>query len=344
VLSPIRLLATGSAAAALLLPTVASCGGPGPDRARPIAGLPEEAPRPAGLCGGAATTAVISARRDTALRARIVAAWPLDGVRAGSGLVWRGAKLLAVQDDVPRAALFDPTARVVDFVVLEGDGGPLAKALKPDFEAAVADAGVVFVLGSGSTPKRRRIARLAADGTVTVLDAGPMYDGVAAWLGSDPNIEGAIVADRALRLFHRGVGAAPSAVIDLDVEVLDGGGARVRGGCRYDLGRIGSVPLSFTDAAHFEGGRVVFLAVAEATKNAIDDGRLLGSAVGVLSGSEARWIELLEPDGTPSVRKPEGIALDPVVRGAPATGWLVTDPDDPALPAHLCRLELSGAW
>ena len=83
-----------------------------------------------------------------------------------------------------------------------------------------------------------------------------------------------------------------------------------------------------------------YLAVAEDTPNAIDDGPIVGAAVGVVAGSRARYARIAGPDGAPSVHKFEGIALDPGGR----RGWLVTDPDDEDEPAQLCRLELAGPW
>jgi hypothetical protein len=72
----------------------------------------------------------------------------------------------------------------------------------------------------------------------------------------------------------------------------------------------------------------------------VDDGPITGAAVGVVRGEQGRWAPLLEPDGTPSRRKVEGVALDADGRG----GWLVTDPDDAEARADLCRLDLDGSW
>jgi hypothetical protein len=83
---------------------------------------------------------------------------------------------------------------------------------------------------------------------------------------------------------------------------------------------------------------MVYLAVAEDTPNAVDDGPIVGAAIGILAGGKARFALLEEPDGTPSLRKVEGIAVDLETR----TTFLVTDPDDPGRPAELCRVELRG--
>jgi hypothetical protein len=285
---------------------------------------------------------MITARRDPRLGARIAASWPLAGVRAGSGLVWRGSRLLTVQDDVPVAALVDPLTRAVERIVLEGTGAPLAKATKPDLEAAaLRDDGGVYLFGSGSTPARMRIARIGSDDTVSFQDGRAIYAAIEGWLGDTPNVEGAVISGEILRMFHRGCGpSATSASVDFSIGVLDGEAPVIEAPIRYDLGRAGGVPLGFTDATPQGGARMLYLAVAEDTPNAVADGPVVGAAVGILEGQEARWAPLVEADGAPSLRKAEGIAMDPDGR----CGWLVTDPDDPSRPAELCRLELSGPW
>lgn len=285
---------------------------------------------------------MLESHRDEALRARIVESWPLEGVRAGSALSWVAGRLLVVQDDVPAVVLIDPRTRASERVVIEGTGQGMVKAQKPDFEASVLTPdGIVYVLGSGSSPKRRRIARFdPVSGQVTLADAGALYDALAARLGIVPNLEGAVHLGDRVRLLHRGAGKDRSAAIDVRPAALDGRDAHVEAPCAWDLGRVGTVPLAFSDAAPFDRGRLLYLAVAEETPNAIDDGKIVGSAIGVLEAHRGRWAPLLESDGTPTVRKAEGLALDTDFR----SGWIVTDPDDPARPADLCRIELLGGW
>ena len=83
---------------------------------------------------------------------------------------------------------------------------------------------------------------------------------------------------------------------------------------------------------------MIYLAVAEDTPNAVDDGPITGAALGVLSKGEARFTLLEEPDGTLTTRKVEGIVIDRETRST----YLVTDPDDPERPAELCQVDLEG--
>src|SRR5262245_24701230 len=104
---------------------------------------------------------MIIAAPDPRLRARILDVYPLPGVRAGSAVVWVDERLLVVQDDATSAAWVDPATGAVTLLVLEGDGGPLKKAEKPDYESAfVGFGGTIYIIGSGSAPRRRRVARV----------------------------------------------------------------------------------------------------------------------------------------------------------------------------------------
>ena len=283
-----------------------------------------------------ARATVVAAREDR-LAARIAASWALPGVRAGSALLRIGDRLLAVQDDAFAAVWIDPDTRHTQPFVLRGAGGALDKRDKPDFEAAFAHAGRLWVLGSGSRPNRCAIARIdPATGDVVLLNALPLYGAIARELGVTANVEGAVpLADR-LRLFQRGPGRSAKAnfTIDLPLDVLAGAPPRILDVANYDLGVLQGTFLAFTDAVAL-GKHCVYLAVAEDTPDGIADGAIHGAGVGILKDGAARWDVLNEADGSVSKRKVEGVALD-----AAGGGWLLTDPDDPKKPAELCRVEL----
>jgi hypothetical protein len=279
----------------------------------------------------------IVATREERLAARIAASWPLPGVRAGSALLRVGDRLLAIQDDAFAAVWIEPDTRQARPLVLRGAGGALDKQAKPDFEAAFAHDGRLWILGSGSRPNRCSIARIdPGSGEVVLLNALPLYGAIARELGVTANIEGAVpLADR-LRLFQRGPGRSAKANFTLDVplDVLAGAPPRILDVANYDLGVLQATFLAFTDAVAL-GKHIVYLAVAEDTPDGIADGAIHGAGVGILKGNEARWDVLNEADGSISKRKVEGVALD-----AAGGAWLLTDPDDPQRPAELCRVEL----
>lgn len=282
---------------------------------------------------------MLQAERDPSLRARIVSIDPLPGVRAGSALVFTAGRLLVVQDDALAVAWVDPRTNAVEHRALEGEGGALSKAKKPDFESAfVAADGSITLLGSGSAKGRYRAASLdIAGGGVRFHDCTPLFEAIRARLGGEPNLEGAVRSGETLHLFHRGAGGEPSAIIEVAAAAIGAGTVTLIALTLCDLGTAAGVPLTFTDAIAC-GESMVYLAVAEDTPNAVDDGPIVGAAIGILAGGRARFALLEERDGTPSVRKVEGIAVDPETR----TTFLVTDPDDPDRPAELCRVELHG--
>lgn len=300
---------------------------------------------------------LVVAREDPTLEARIVSARPLEGVRAGSALVRAGSRLLIVQDDAFEACLLDAATGSLERVALRATGqkvnlpsaGPLPKAIKPDFEAAFAHPdGRIIVLGSGSAPTRVWIASLDwSNGAVECLDGSDLYATIARALGETPNIEGvAVIGERVggamLRLFHRGAGGAPSASVDVPLEGFDR--ATTATGVRhYDLGRASGIALSITDVARDDSagnGRLIYLAAAEDTPNAIDDGPVVGCALGVLdengSSKDARFTLIREADGSICTRKLEGLAIGGGVALA------VSDPDDENRAADLCTIVLSG--
>ena len=283
---------------------------------------------------------MLRAERDPALRARILSIDPLPGVRAGSALVFTHGRLLVVQDDALAVAWVDPRTGAIEHRALEGDGGALVKAKKPDFESAfTATDGSITLLGSGSTPARYRAASLdiAGGGGVRFHECTPLFEAIHARLGGAPNLEGAVRLGETLHLFHRGAGGEPSAIIEVAATAIGAESAALIALTLCDLGTAAGVPLTFTDAIEC-GEAIVYLAVAEDTPNAVDDGPIAGAAIGILAGGRARFALLEEPDGTPSLRKVEGIAVDPGTR----TTYLVTDPDDPDRPAELCRVALEG--
>jgi hypothetical protein len=196
---------------------------------------------------------------------------------------------------------------------------------------------------SGSTAARQRgaVFPLAADGSLEdearVVDFTALYAQLARELGP-LNVEGAALTGGRLRLLQRGNGdQGTDALVDLDheriVRALEAGQGMgpetVRTVRRWELGRVGGVRLSFTDASPLADGRVVFTAAAEDTRDSYADGPVTGSAVGVLA-----------PDGSPlfldavdAKVKLEGVSAR--MEGGRVHLLLVADADDPAVPAPL---------
>lgn len=306
-------------------------------------------------------------------------------VRAASGVARFGGGWLVVQDDGTHAALVTPhdgpVAPLRIFPPVEGldhfaehDG---TKHLKPDLEAAcevmVREVPAVVVLGSGSTAARCRGALILASGpgpadaAVHWADLEPLYRRAAEVLGIDPaqvNFEGLAVASddgASLRWFNRGNGAlgVGSASVAVDrhalVEALLGRlpaeAVPVGDPVHHELDSVDGVALAVTDAVALGGGAVLIASAAEDTPNNVDDGPVVGTALSILHGSDARVVRHgLVPLVGGAVPKIEGLALqgDP-----PGTAVLeaergelrvlaVVDADDALIPSS--ELVLRVSW
>jgi hypothetical protein len=316
------------------------------------------------------------------LEARIARRWPLvyaEGacaiedrpafVRAASGVTMLGDELVLVQDDASFLALVRAGEPARAVALPRGPDGRrrFEKALgnkhdKLDLESCVTVPGPgeprLLAFGSGSLPVRERITCYAPGRAeaVRVLDAAPLYRqlrGQHAFSGGALNIEGAVVVGAALRLFQRSNGRQDGHPASVDVSLdaflgwLDAGGPvpDLHGLARYDLGQERGVRFGFTDVCGAGAARMLFLASAEDSPDAVEDGEIIGSRIGVIDGAVARWIELCDERGRASggaaAVKAEGIALDPA---RPGRAWVVLDPDDPDRPAELCDVELRGPW
>lgn len=295
-------------------------------------------------------------------------------VRAGSGLAWFGGVLAVVQDDASFLALVDPTTREVGFLALPRGPGGLRqfdegrgnKRDKLDLEAcAVATIDgreTLLAFGSGSTAERERIVvaqRAASPGhfSARVAAAPALYAALREcrdFSGSELNVEGVVITGDRVRFFQRGNGSRDGALPPVSatgevtwedlLATLDGEPrrtVRVEGVRVYDLGDIDGTALTFTDGAPGPGGSTLYLATAEASPDAVRDGPVAGTVVGVIDGDRVRSTLLTDTSGAPFLEKAEGLALS---RTSPHRAFVVLDADDPARPADLCEVELSGPW
>ncbi len=259
-------------------------------------------------------------------------------VRAGSAIAARGDELFVVQDD----ASFIARVRgdeVTSIALPRGPGGRrrfeaalgnkydkldleacafVPRMEGPEFTSGPGD-DQLWAFGSGSLPVREVIVRVSLDGEVVVEEHHALYAQLRAALGATAiNIEGVARVGDELWWCHRGntgPGDTPAIVRTRELRVL--------GVQRFDLGGLG-----FTDACALDDDRVVFLAAAEASANAIDDGAVLGCSIGVIAGDRVVELVPLVLDG--QTRKAEGIAL----RGIDHA-WITVDPDDPEQPTTL---------
>ena len=263
-------------------------------------------------------------------------------VRAASAVTAFAGGWLVVQDDATHGAWWcgDSISRLRVFPPVEGHevfgAAEGTKHLKPDLEAGCPVPGGVLLLGSGSTPRRMRAARLRGpDQPVDVADLTPVYAAVCSAMGLDPellNLEGACVAGASLRWFHRGASDVPSMSVDLPLDALlscfeTPAEVPVTGLRTYDLGTVHGVPLAVTDALALDDGTVLVSAAAEDTPNPYDDGPVVASALALLDDDGVRAMTRL-PEVSGEVLKVEGLAPREV-RADGLEVLAVVDVDDP---------------
>jgi len=273
---------------------------------------------------------------------------------AASGLVCEQGWIYVIADDEHHLGVFrrDQAAPGILFRLVAGDlpaGKKDRKKHKPDFEVLLRlptfglyPHGALLAAGSGSRANRRSGVLIGLD-RAGVLQGEPKTVDLSFVLGSLEgefpalNIEGALVLGGELLLFQRGNKKnSTNAIVRFSLaRFLDALGAKEPPQLlplstqSFDLGGIDGVPLTFTDAAGLAGGDIVFSAAAEDTDDSYNDGKCLGSALGLIAADGAlHWIRNLSQR-----HKIEG--LDARREGSDIRVLMVSDADDIAVPAKL---------
>jgi hypothetical protein len=281
----------------------------------------------------------------------------IDGAsyfHAASGLVLCGGIAHVVSDDSTALASFalagETAGRVMRLLARSALPSDTAarKRLKPDFEVLVSlppehclPYGGLLAMGSGSTPARSAgaIVALDSDGwaiSATEVDLESSLYSKLRSVFSEVNIEGGVWRDSRLLLFQRGNASEPtSAAVTFEIP-SPAAALQCKNAIglphvhRLHLGSIDGVPLTLTDATLLDD-RILYLATAERTPNAYDDGDVLGSVLGVLSGD----CELTEQWCLDPPLKFEGIAA--CRKGKHFEFLVVSDADDAAVPSKLFK-------
>jgi hypothetical protein len=214
---------------------------------------------------------------------------------------------------------------------------------------------VLRVREKGSVEPEPLKADLASRLTAEFIDASSFYQSMrdtASFSGAGLNIEGALTVDNDLiRLFQRGnaKSCGPLQPVDSTADIswlalrehLENPGAPppALGNIRnYDLGQLGDVRLTFSDAEHLGAGRVLFSASAEHPQS----GEIVGSVLGLLDASgEASWTELIGLDGDTFPGKIEGLTTD---WRHPRKIHFVVDDDDEDAPSEIFEAVLSDRF
>ena len=292
-------------------------------------------------------------------------------VRAASGLSAFREYIAVIQDDANWLALIDAEQRVTAVPLPPSPNGRRVFSKtrgntdeKYDLEAliTVPGAGGLELIGfaSGSCLGREWILRVRETSSdpfhAEFVAAKRFYDTLRADLGfcgAGLNIEGAITLDGdRIILFQRGNADPADGLDPVDATgTLSWAALRAHLAdpervapppleqvTRYELGQLDGVRLTFSDAEHLGGGRILYSASAE---NPVT-GDIAGSVLGVIEAdAEARWTGLTGADGAPFRGKIEGLSRD--VRDRRIMHFVIDD-DDENTPSRIYQAVLNDAY
>ena len=283
------------------------------------------------------------------MTATIFSETAIPGLPSASGVEIIGPVAYVIGDDSPYLYLLDAgtlavLSRVRLFATDAFGSGRLPKATKPDLEAMVAltwpsgQAGVL-VLGSGSTPAREVGWFVPVTGHAPQrVNLAPLYAALRAHLpaGTVLNLEAAAATETELLLFQRTVGRADAALLFAlplaeTLVFLTSPAPAAPPAARplvFELPLIDGCAAGFSGAT-FADGQLFVSASVEDTADAVLDGEVLGSFVGVVdvAARTATFARLAWADGRAYHGKVEGLAVRRQLAAGHFELLLVTDDD-----------------
>jgi hypothetical protein len=304
-----------------------------------------------------------------AMTATILSEAVLPHLPSASGVEIIGPTAYVVSDDAPYLYLLDATTlasagQVQLFETTDFGSGRIPKASKPDLESMAAIAGPggrpgLLLCGSGSRPNRDKgyfVSLPASPGKAVAppqaLDLHPLYAQLRAHLppGTTLNIEAAATTATELLLLQRSVGGGPALLFGLPLGAvrahLLGLGTPAPAPVRvlpFELPTLGGHAAGFSGATYVNGVLLVTASV-EATTDAVADGAVLGSFVGVvgLAARTAAFARLAWADGRAYLGKVEGLAVRRTLGPHALELLLVTDDDRGGSTALVAQVQLAG--
>ncbi|MET4073669.1 hypothetical protein [Hymenobacter sp. UYCo722] len=295
------------------------------------------------------------------MTATILSENPLAGLPSASGVEIIGPVAYIIGDDSPvlyqlDAATLAQTGRIALFeAAADFASGRMPKPVKPDLEGMVAltwpdGRPGLLLLGSGSQPNRARGWFVPIENLVPeAVDLARLYAQLAAQLpaGVVLNLEAAATTATELLLFQRTVGRTDAALLFVlplaeTLAFLTNATATNPPAVHQlvlELPLIDGCPAGFSGAT-FADGRLFVSASVEDTDDAVLDGTMLGSFVGVVdvAAGTATLARLAWADGRPYFGKVEGLAVRRQLADGHFELLLVTDDDaggSTAATAHL---------
>ncbi|MDX5436276.1 MAG: hypothetical protein LPK03_03740 [Pontibacter sp.] len=250
-----------------------------------------------------------------------------QSIPSASGLVRVQDAFYIVGDDSPFLfQLNDSFALAQQHPIFDITGvvdGRIPKAVKPDLEAmthfSYGRDELLLLLGSGASAARNKgyLVNLTDRMKVQELNMSRFYTFLKKVLRLESegmlNLEGLAMDNVYTYLLQRPLGTGANVLLRFDTSafkdfVLGYGGVPAVAVYHFELPQLGQRRASFSGAYSFQG-KLFFTASVEDTPNAIDDGEVLGSFIGLIDLRTLPYAtDAVNPLSVPAVglRKPDG--------------------------------------
>jgi len=268
----------------------------------------------------------------------------IEGIGSASGLFASGDLLYIIGDNSAYLNAYHIKTRQLRKIQVLFNTGlkqleNIPKSIKPDFEILCHNNNKLYILGSGSTPKRNLMIEFdLTTQKVVQKDLTKTYNllkSIAKIDNQNFNLEGAIFTGTEWLLFNRGNGIdAKNGIFKIHgADLADTHQIKFNS---FKLPNIDHVESSFTDAVLVKN-EIFFTATAEDAKSTYADGEILGSFIGSI---DLQTLKLTFSNKIPGKHKFEGITLlNQNERGT--TFLLCEDRDTEELKTVVYKLEIN---
>ena len=264
-------------------------------------------------------------------------------VPSASGITKLDDKYYAIGDDSPYLFTLDSEFMVIEksaiYPIDDLDYGTFHKKDKPDFETIeIIDNNEMVVFGSGSrSPKRDIFLRLLWNESpeFKTYNLTTFYNklrDLEVLKDEDLNIEATAYHDKHLYLFNRGKNVIFNFVYSDLIDFLDDKSAfPIPLITEFNLPKISGIRYGFSGATAFNYKPYIFFtASGENTKNAYNDGVILGSIIGVIPINNNEVSSNFDFVTIPNAELPlkvESVSIDAQISERETNVILVTDSD-----------------
>ena len=267
----------------------------------------------------------------------------INNLPSGSGIVKSGEIYYVIGDDSPYLFALDRNFNLISKTkLLEADQPNeerIPKAEKPDFESLeMISENELIVFGSGSkSPQRDVFIHIFLNDPLHIkkYNISKFYDHLRAlpeFTDSELNIEATAFRDNDLFLFNRKKNLIIRFKFEEFLHFIKGKSAFPKPEIKtFTLPKINGIEAGFSGATALKNeAKLIFTASVEDTKNAYDDGEILGSFIGMIDVSADHIPELFqycEIPGSAEKLKVESVSADEEICTGTTKVVLITDDD-----------------